>query len=168
MEDQTPFFDDNQHQSGVSEYDAPDLSEEDYAEHTANQTASALQATQLFEIIEVRAGIGQAHMLGRVKQDNEKEFLLKIVDPVLKAVETSSDCDAHICKQFIRKNGKTKYAWTISFASKDIRAAAHLICESFVSAIPKREVTESPLVGPSTPSGGGPLGGRKGAAPVRG
>lgn len=149
-------------------FEAPELTETDYAEHTANLTANAFQATKLFEIVEVRAGIGQVHLLGRVKQDDERAFLEKVITPALKAIESLPDCDGHICKQFVLKGGKTKYGWAISIAAKDLRAAAHVICGAISSAIPKREVMESPLVGPATPVGGGAGGGRKGAAPVRG
>lgn len=151
----------------VSEFGAPELTPEEYAEHTANQTANAFQATKLFEVVEVKAGVGQIHLLGRVKQEDERTFLDKVITPVLKAIEASKECEGHICKQFILKNGKTKYAWTISFAANNLRAAAHSICEAVASAIPRREVMESPLVGPATPVGGGAGGGRKGAAPVR-
>jgi hypothetical protein len=170
MEDQASFFGlEKEPCSAASSYDAPDLTSEDYAEHTANQTANALQATRMFEVVEVKAGIGQVHLLGRVKQENEKAFLNKVVTPVLRALEESNGgCAGHICKQFIRKNGKTKYAWTVSFASADLRSASHLICEALSGAVVGREVLEAPLVGPPTPLGGGPLGGRKGATPVRG
>jgi hypothetical protein len=144
----------------------PELTPEEYAEHTANQTANAFQATKLFEVVEVKAGVGQIHLLGRVRQDDERAFLDKVITPVLKAIEASHECEGHICKQFILKNGKTKYAWTISFAANNLRAAAHAICEAISAAIPKFEVMESPLVGPKVPVGSGP-GGRKGASPVR-
>jgi hypothetical protein len=151
----------------VGEFKAPDLTPEEYAEHTANQTANAFQSTKLFEVVEVKAGVGQVHLLGRVKQDDERDFLEKVITPVLKAIEASHECEGHICKQFILKNGKTKYAWTISFAANNLRAAAHAICEAVSTAVPRMEVMESPLVGPATPAGGGAGGGRKGAAPVR-
>lgn len=149
------------------EFKAPDLSAEEYAEHTANQTANAFQATKLFEVVEVQAGVGRVHLLGRVKMDDEKVFLDTVITPVLKAIEASHDCEGHICKQFILKNGKTKYAWTISFAANNLRLAAHAICESLSAAIPRLEVMEAPLVGPQVPVGGGPGGGRKGATPLR-
>lgn len=151
----------------ADDYKAPDLSAEDYAEHTANLTANAFQATQLFEIVEVKAGIGQVHLLGRVKQDDERIFMEKVITPLLVAIDAQKECEGHVCKQFMLKNGKTKYAWTISFASNNLRAAAHAICEAIQPAIPKREVMESPLVGPATPVGGGARGGRRGAAPVK-
>lgn len=168
-QDQNLFADRGQKRKDSHQYDAPDLTPDDYAAHTANQAANAFQATQLFEVIEVKAGVGQIHLLGRVKQDNEKDFLDKVVTPVLKVIEESNGgWECHICKQFLRKNGKTKYAWTISFAAVELRQAAHAICSAINASSPKREVLEAPLVGPSTPAGGGPRGGRKGAAPVRG
>lgn len=150
----------------VNAFKAPDLTPEEYAEHTANLTANAFQATGLFEVVEVKAGVGQVHLLGRVKQDDERAFLDKVITPVLKAMDASHECEGHICKQFILKNGRTKYAWTVSFAANNLKAAAYAICEAIQPAIPKLEVMESPLVGPSTPQGAGPRGGRKGAAPV--
>lgn len=151
----------------VDEFRAPDLSPDEYAEHTANQTANAFQATKLFEVVEVKAGLGQVHLLGRVKQDDERAFLDRVITPVLKAIEASRECEGHICKQFILKNGKTRYAWTVSFAANNLKAAAHAICSAIQASVPKLEVMEAPLVGPATPSGGGPGGGRKGASPVR-
>jgi hypothetical protein len=146
-------------------YPAPELSDEDYTEHTAGQTANALQSTKLFEVVEVKTGIGQIHLLGRVKQDNERAFLDKVVVPILKVLEKY---DGHICKQFLLKNGDLKYAWSVSFAAEDIRAVAHEVCNAIAAAVPKLQVMEAPLVGPSTPQGAGPRGGRKGASPIRG
>ena len=157
----------NESAQDVDEFKAPDLTPDEYAEHTANLTANAFQATKLFEVVEVKAGVGQIHLLGRVKQDDERTFLDKVITPVLKAIEASHECEGHICKQFILKNGKTKYAWTVSFAANNLKLAAHAICEAVNTAVPRLEVVESPLVGPSTPMGGGPGGGRRGASPVR-
>ena len=151
----------------VNSFKAPDLTPEEYAEHTANLTANAFQATKLFEVVEVKAGVGQVHLLGRVMQENERTFLEKVITPVLKAIEASHECEGHICKQFLLKNGQVKYAWTISFAANNLKTAAHAICEAISVALPRYEVMESPLVGPPTPQGGGAGGGRKGAAPVR-
>jgi len=157
----------NEAEQDVDEFRAPELTPDEYAEHTANLTANAFQGTRLFEVVEVKAGVGQIHLLGRVKQDDERTFLDKVITPVLKAIDASHQCEGHICKQFILKNGKTKYAWTISFAANDLKAAAHAICGAVSSAMPHLEVMESPLTGPATPAGGGPGGGRKGATPVR-
>jgi hypothetical protein len=151
----------------VEAFKPPDLTPEEYAEHTANQTANAFQATKLFEVVEVKAGIGQVHLLGRVRQGDERAFLDRVITPVLKAMEDTRECEGHVCKQFILKNGQTRYAWTISFAANNLREAAHAICKAIAPAIPKLEVMESPLVGPATPVGGGAGGGRKGAIPVR-
>jgi len=157
----------NESAQDVEGFKAPDLTPEEYAEHTANQTANAFQATKLFEVVEVKAGVGQIHLLGRVKQDDERVFLDTVITPVLKAIEASHECEGHICKQFILKNGKTKYAWTVSFAANNLKSAAHAICEALSSAIPRLEVMEVPLVGPQAPQGNGAGGGRKGASPVR-
>jgi len=157
----------NESDQDISEFEAPDISAQEYAEHTAQQTAGAFQATKLFEVVEVKASPGQVHLLGRVKADNEGAFVDKIITPVLEAIEVHQDCEGHLCKQYLRKHKRTKFAWTISFASNDLRAAAHAICEAIAPAIPKFEVMESPLTGPGTPMGSQGKGGRKGAAPVR-
>lgn len=152
----------------ISEFAAPEISAQEFAEHTANQTAQAFQATRLFEVVEVKAGVGQVHLLGRVKQDHDKVFVDSVITPVLQAIEETDGCEGHLCKQFLRKNGATKFAWTISFASNDLRAAAHAVVNAITPIIPKYEVMESPLKGPGTPAGAQGKAGRKGAAPVRG
>lgn len=157
----------NELDQDVQGFKAPNLSAEEYAEHTANLTANAFQATKLFEVVEVKAGVGQVHLLGRVKQEDERVFVDKVITPVLIAIEAEHECEGHVCKQFIRKNGKTKYAWTISFAANNLREAAHAICNAVSDSIPRLEVMESPLVGPPTPVGSGPGGKNKGATPVR-
>jgi hypothetical protein len=152
----------------VNAFAAPDLSAQEFAEHTANQTASAFQATGMFEVVEVKAGVGQVHLLGRVKRDFDKAFTDGVITPVLKAIEETEGCEGHLCKQFLRKNGATKFAWTISFAANDLRAAAHAVVAAIEPLIPKIEVMESPLRGPGTPVGAQGKTGRKGATPVRG
>lgn len=151
----------------VDAFKAPDLTPEEYAAHTANLTANAFQATKLFEIVEVKAGVAQINLLGRVRQDDERTFLEKVITPVLKAIDATPECEGHVCRQYFLKNGKTRYAWAISFGARDLRAAAHAICEAIATVTPRLEVMESPLVGPATPVGGGAGGGRRGAAPVR-
>jgi len=152
----------------VKAFQPPELSAQDYAEHTANQTATGLQSTKLFEVVEVQAGIGQVHILGRVRAEDERDFVEKVVSPVLTTINNLKDCEGHVCKQFILKNGKVRYAWAISFAANDLRTAANAICEAAQSAVPpKQEVVETPLRGKGTPQGAGPRGGRKGAAPIK-
>lgn len=151
----------------IDGFAAPEITAQEFAEHTAQQTAGAFAATRLFEVVEVKASIGQVHLLGRVKSDHEVAFVDKIITPTLRAIDKSKDCEGHICKQFLLKNDRTKYAWTVSFAANDLRAAAHAICSAIEPAIPRVEVMESPLVGGSTPEGSVGKGGRKGAAPVR-
>ena len=156
----------NESDQDISEFEAPELSAQEFAEHTANLTANAFAATQIFEVVEVKAAVGQIHLLGRVKKDFDKVFVEKVITPVLHAIDKTDGCEGHLCKQFLLKGGKTKFAWTISFAANDLRSAAHAVCNAISDAIPRREVMESPLVGPSTPVGSKL--GRKGAAPVRG
>jgi len=151
----------------LNEFDAPDISPQEYAEHTAQQTASAFEATKLIEIVEVKAGIGAVHLLGRVKKDNEKTFMEMVVHPVLRAM-SESDADGFVGKQFFLKNGAVKYGWVISFSSNNLRQAAYNIAEALEPAIPRLEVMESPLVGPGAPQSGGSTSGRRGASPLRG
>jgi len=151
----------------VDEFDAPDISPQEYAEHTAQQTAKAFEATKLVEIVEVKAGIGQIHLLARVKKDNERTFMDLVVGPVLHAME-KADADGFVGKQFFLKNGSVKYGWVVSFASNNLRQAAYAVAEALEPAIPRLEVMETPLVGGPVPQSGGPGSGRRGAAPLRG
>lgn len=156
----------------VGSFEAPNLDEEDYAEHTAKMTANALEATRLIEIMEVKAGPGQVHLLGRVKKNDERDFMEKVVWPSLEA-SWDNNVDTHIGKQFFLRNNKTqrRYGWVVSFAHTDLRAAANAICQSFAGAAVRFEVSEAPLQGSGTPEGvvegGGKGAGRKGASAVR-
>jgi hypothetical protein len=154
----------------VHQFDAPDISPEEYAEHTASRVASALEATKMFGVVEVKAGLGQVHIMGRVRREHERRWAENVIFPMLLTMEKSEDCNGFIGKQYILKEGKAldnlKYAWVISFASNDLRKSAADICTSFAAAIPRVEVTEAPLMGPSSPQSGGARSGRKGASPV--
>jgi hypothetical protein len=143
----------------------PNLGEEDYADHTAKMVANAFEGTGLIEIVEVKAGIGQVHLLGRVKNKKEGLFLEKVVDPVLRAMEKT--CNGHIGKQFLIKRGELRYGWIISFASNDLRAAALEICKSIEPIEPKNLTMEVPLMGQGAPQSGGRTSGRKGASALK-
>lgn len=131
----------------IDEFAAPNLSPEEYAEHTASMVANALTSTRLFEVVEVKAGIGQISLMGRVKSVDEKRFVQMVIDPALDAMEGM--CKGFIGKQYLKKKkgDKTKYAWVLSIASNNLKEAASEVCSSFESACPKMEVMESPLVG---------------------
>jgi hypothetical protein len=154
----------------VHEFDAPEISPEEFAEHIASRVAGALEATKMFGVVEVRAGVGQVNIMGRVKREHERRWAEDVVYPMLLVIEKSEDCNGFIGKQYLLKEGKSlesmKYAWVISFASNDLRKSASDICSSFEAAVPRVEVTESPLMGPGTPQSGGQRSGRKGASPV--
>jgi hypothetical protein len=152
----------------LSAFDAPDISPEQHAEHLANLFANALESTKIFKSIEVRAGVGQVHVLGRVRKDNERKFLEDVVHPILIEFDKNEDCDGYCGKQFLLKDDDVKYAWVVSLTSNDLRRSIAQLCRGFESAIPVRkvEVTEAPLLGPSTPQSGGNQTGKKGAAPV--
>lgn len=154
----------------VSEFDAPDITPEDFAEHMANLLAKALSDTKMFGVVETAHGIAQVHVMGRVKREHERRFLDEVVHPILQVMEGNEDCTGFIGKQFILKDSEVRYAWVISFASNDLKQSTYDVCRSFEKAIPRREVLEAPLVGPGTPTGavGNARGksGAKGAAPV--
>jgi hypothetical protein len=154
----------------VDGFAEPEMTAEEYANHTARMVAAALEATRMFGIVEIKSGVGQAHILGRVKREKERIFAEKVVYPVVLALKKDEDSTGFIGKQYLLKGGDNfddlKYAWVFSFASNNLREAAHKVCDAFRPAIPRREVTEGPLMGPGTPQSGGQKSGRKGAAPV--
>ena len=150
----------------IDEFEAPDVSPQEQAEHTAQRTAAALEATKLIEIVEVKASPGQVHMLGRVRKDNERPFMDLVVWPILRAME-HSDADGFVGKQFFLKNDAGKYGWVISFASNNLKNTAYEVAEALDPALPHVEVMEAPLQGPGTPQNGGQSSGRRGASPVR-
>lgn len=156
----------------VDQFAAPPIGDSDLADHTAKMVANALEATRLIEIVEIHARPGQVHLLGRVKKDDERPFMDKVVWPALE-VMWDEDIDGHVGKQFFLRNNKAqrKYGWVFSIANKDIRKAAQAICQSFASATKRFEVTEAPLQGPGTPVGSVNLGrgsGRRGASKIGG
>ena len=168
------FDTDNLNDAGqdVDGFKAPDISAEEFAEHMANMFANALTATKLFEVVEVKAGVGQVHIMGRVKNDKERLFMERVGNAVLDVQLDHADiCTVFLGKQMIRKelslkSRTTKFAWVLSYASNDLRQATNLICRSFEQSVPKLEVMESPLMGPGSPQSGGRGTGRKGASPV--
>lgn len=151
---------------GLSAFEAPEITPEEYAEHLANLTANALAATKMIKIIEVRSGLGQVHILGRIRHDRERKFLEDVVDPVLRLFSRNEDGHGFIGKQFVLKDDKVKYAWVLSFAANDLKKMVSEVCRSFDSAVPRMEVTEAPLLGPGAPQSGGQKTGRKGATPI--
>jgi len=150
----------------LSAFDAPEISPEEHAEHWSGILANALSSTKLLGIVEVRSGIGQVHIMGRVRRDKERMFLEKVVDPILRFFDRDDECHGFLGKQFLLKDNDVKYAWVISFASNDLKSTVSRACQSFESAIPRSVVTEAPLMGPGAPQSGGQKSGRKGAAPV--
>jgi len=156
----------------ISAFAAPEITPEEFAEHTANMFANALAATKMFGVVEVKAGVGQIHVMGRVKKDRERRFAKDVVYPVLLSMQKDEDCNGFVGKQFILRSETgdpdedMKYAWVFSFASNDLKRSASDICRSFESVVPKMEVTEGPLMGPGTPQSGGIKSGKRGAAPI--
>ncbi len=168
------FFSEGKNDAGqdVSDFEAPDIGPEEFAEHMSSLIANALSHTKMFEVVETAHGIGQVHVLGRVKRKYERKFLDEVVEPILRIMENSETCNGFIGKQFLLKEDVVKYAWVISYASNDLRESTYTICRSFEAAIPRREVTESPLMGPGTPTGkvgaSHDQAGVRGATPVQG
>lgn len=138
----------------VTDYDAPELSEEDFAESTANAVANAFEETKLFESLEVQSTPDQISIMGRVRADQEGTFVERVVTPILKATDSDEDCGLFVGKQYILKKGETRYAWVISIASSDLKGASTKVVTSFDTASRKREVMESPLVGNAPPQTG--------------
>jgi hypothetical protein len=127
--------------------------------------ANAFEATGLFEVVEVKAAIGQVHLMGRVVAKSEGLFLERVVEPVLDVMEKT--CEGFIGKQYFRKRGQTRFGWVISFASTELRGAAYEICKAIAHLSTKKEIEEVPLVGPGAPQSGGSRSGKKGASPCR-
>jgi len=150
----------------ISAFDAPEISPEEHAEHWAGIFANALTSTKLIGIVEVKSGVGQVHVMGRVRRDRERVFLEKVITPILRLFDRLEDGHGFLGKQFLLKDGEVKYAWVISFTSHALKDTVTQVCRCFESAIPRLEVTEAPLLGPSTPQSGGRKSGRRGAALV--
>ena len=117
-------------------------------------------------IVEVRAGVGQLHVMGRVRRDMERKFLEQVIDPILRFFDRNEEANGFVGKQFMLKEGEVKYAWVFSMSSNDLKGTAGGFCRSFEAAIPRVEVSESPLMGAQAPQSGGQKSGRRGAAPV--
>lgn len=166
------FQTDGRNDSGqdVNQFSAPELSPQEYADHTAQTMARILESTGLIVVREVNANPGQVHLLGRVKAEDERMFVEQIVRPSLVCMD-AGDCDGFIGKQyFLRGEGKgTKvmYGWIYSFGSKNLSEAATTLAAALETAVPSLIVTESPLLGAAAPQSGGRATGRKGASPVK-
>ena len=159
----------------VDNFEAPDLSPEEIADHIARSTATALESTGLIEIKELTSAVGQVHFLGRVK-DNRKKDWARLVKKML--VVMQKDCDGFIGTQNIIKLQKGavedstnpddydhKFGHIISFGSRNLKGAAERICQVVVddNPSPRAEVTSAPMLGSGAPSSGGRSTGRKGA-----
>ena len=151
---------------------APNLSQDEFAEHLAARVAAMLEDTKFVEIVELRASVAQIHIMFRVKKSKEKTFAQQVVDPLLRVMY--SVCSGHIGKQFILlppdpEMGEMRFAWVISYASTDLRAATAAVCGAISSVVPKPtlDVMEAPMLGHGAPSSGGLGTGRKGAIPLK-
>lgn len=155
---------------GPDEFDPPDLSPQDYAERSANIMAEAFQKTGLVEIAQIQAGVGQVHLLGRVK--DEKKFIDNAVFPVLEAID--EDCDTFMGIQYFLKEGAVqkskgrRYGWVLSFSSPNMDKVLQEVCGILDEMSGKDELMEMPLVGRAAPQSGGRGSGRRGASPLGG
>jgi hypothetical protein len=159
----------------ISVFDAPDLTPEEMTKHTAGIIANALEETGLIEVREVQVNmVNQVHLLARVQAKHASTVAQKVVDTLLIRTDDDPEIDAFFGKQYIRKmdeetkRKKLAFAWVFSFASKDLRYMAQVVCDAIEEAVPRKklDVLEAPLLGPGTPQSTGP--GSKGARPVRG
>jgi hypothetical protein len=153
----------------LSVFEAPEITAQEYTEHTAGVIANFLEATGLVEVREIQANlVNQVHLLCRVKDANARTVAQKLVKAILVRAEVDGKIEAFIGKQFILKDGKLLYAWVFSFACEDLKRMAQVVCDAIEEAVPKRkiEVVESPLMGPGTPRSYGP--GSRGASPLKG
>lgn len=148
----------------VNEFDALEVSPGEDAEHVAGIIANALEKSGWVEIVDVKSAVGQVHLLGRVKPENERNVVHRLMENVL--AKSDGKCETFFGKSYFRDSGKMKYGWAFSFASNNLREAAHAVTDAIAEVVPRIEVMEAPLLGPSTPSGS--VGGSKGAAVVRG
>jgi hypothetical protein len=155
----------------ISMFEAPELSDEDYTEHSAGIIANALDRTGLVEIYEITVEkTNQFVLSARVKTESEKDFITKILRSI--QMKTYGQMETFFCQHyFIKelKGGKLQqvFSWKLAFGGIESRDAAKLVSEAIDDIIPKMEVMESPLLGPGTPQG--VVGGKsKGASTIRG
>jgi hypothetical protein len=150
----------------LSDFDAPDLSPQDHAEHIAGIVSRAIESTGLMQVKEVKATVGKIHLLGRVVDENKKDFVQKFGKGVWRRVNTW--CDIFLGTQYFPYKGDVEnimYGWVFAFSTENLMEACKEICAVAEELTPRTDTMEVPLMGPSTPQGGG---GRKGAREVRG
>lgn len=151
----------------LSAFDAPELSDGDVAEHYANMVRNAIDRSKLGEVVEAKAAVGQMHFLCRVKEDKKKDWINRFEYNVLLLMKGTGNDVFVGNERFLNKNDELRFGYVISVGSKDVKDAAQKLCEAIDRAVPRMEVLEAPLLGPGTPVGAGPKGGKKGAAPIR-
>lgn len=155
-----------------AEQEAAGEDQSELAERYAQIFARALESTGFVQIVEVKAAVGQIHLRGRVKRDDEGVLISRALKPMMSTLNKAFGPQSHFFGKhyFLREKPtgeeESVYAWIFSLGDQRLREVVELACERLEDlAPPRREVTEVPLLGPSTPVGGGP---RKGALPVRG
>jgi hypothetical protein len=154
----------------IDGFTAPDLSPAEYADHYAKSVANGLEATQLCEVVEIKAAVGQMHFMCRVKKECERDFVHGPIKTMLFRLENI--CEVFFGKEFFLKDDHMVYAWVLSFGADDLEPVLRAISEALAEIGPKLVVTEAPLLGPGTPTGslgrGAGASGSKGAQPIRG
>ena len=168
-------------------FEAPNLTPEEMADHTARMVARVLEATHLYEVVEMEKFPGSFHFFGRVKKQNLKVWQNDLVKRCLVAMRFVGDGfigTQHVVRLKKGRSSDSKdsndydqvFGWVFSLASKDLYSAAVEVCrviEESVIPTPKTEVKEMILLGSGPPQAGsgaaGPKGtGRKGAHPISG
>jgi hypothetical protein len=159
----------------LEDEESADPSPAELAERHADVMAAAFQKTGLVEIAQVRAAIGQVHLLARVKEENEKRFVDDVVFPVLESTYGSCDDSFFGTQYFLSmQDGGTpttsrrRYGWVLSFSSSNMEKTLRDVCGVLDRLAQRKELLEMPLVGQPAPQSGGRASGRKGASPVGG
>lgn len=187
--DMTLFKDAESDASGQSpdNFEAPNLTPEEMADHTARMVARVLEATHLFEVVEMEKFPGSFHFFGRVKKQNLKVWRHDLVKRCLVAMRFVGDGFIGTQDVVRLKKGRSAdsrdpndydqlFGWVFSLAAKDLYNASVEICriiEEWGIPAPKTEVREMIMLGSGPPQAGsgaaGPKGtGRRGAHPVSG
>lgn len=151
------------------------LSPIEVAEELADIMSARLEGTGLVQIVEKQFHIKQVHLLGRVRQENERLVVHGPIDIMAECGEDFPELKPELFfgKTYFRKNGKLRYGWVFSFGSDDITALIEAMCDSLtdISGRGRIEVMEANLYGTPPPRGsvvGSSGGGTRGVSVVRG
>lgn len=110
----------------IDKLDFGDLSPEDLASVMANIVIESLNETRMFEAVELQVAMGQFHILGRVREENEAEFMEDFGFPIL--AQVSDHAEVFLGKSYFLKEGKRRYGWLLSVGSTDLVSVVKDIC----------------------------------------